>query len=207
MDEKLTSPAGGPDETPAPARPDRGTRNAALLAALVAVPVTVAVASFTFAKLSPDGPAAQPSPSATSARPQSTAAVEMAAPKLATRAETVCRALVSQLPATLRELPQRPVTAGPEQNAAYGDPALTIDCGGTEPAPEQTEDVWVVNKVCWYAAEGPDATVLTTLDRETAVRVTVPRSYDSALQWVSPISDVVLASVPSGGDTPGGCTG
>ncbi|MFG1800132.1 DUF3515 family protein [Micromonospora carbonacea] len=201
------SPA-GPEATAADApRRDRTNRSAALLATLVAVPVTVAVAGFTFAKLTPDAPAAGPGPTATSPGPRSTAPVEMAAPRLAERPETVCRALTSQLPPTVRDLAQRPVTAGPEQNAAYGDPALTIACGGAEPEPDDTDDVWVVNKVCWHAAEGPDATVLTTLDRETAVRVTVPRTYGSALQWVSPISDVVVASVPSGGDAPGGCVG
>ncbi|RGC69948.1 hypothetical protein C5N14_05940 [Micromonospora sp. MW-13] len=193
--------------TQGPARRNRTNRSAALVATLVAVPVTVAVAGFTFAKLTPDTPAAEPGPSATSARPQSTAPVEMAAPKLAERPEIVCRALTSQLPPTVRDLAQRPVTAGPEQNAAYGDPALTVACGGDEPTPGSTDDVWVVNKVCWYAVEGPDATVLTTLDRETAVRVTVPHSYGSALQWVSPIADVVVASVPSGGAVPAGCTG
>ncbi|MFC8850838.1 MULTISPECIES: DUF3515 family protein [unclassified Micromonospora] len=195
------------DESGRAPRRDRANRGAALLATLVAVPVTVAVAGFTFAKLTPDAPAAEPGPAATSARPQSTAPVEMAAPRLAERPATVCRALTSQLPSTVRDLAQRPVTAGPEQNAAYGDPALTIACGGAEPDPGDTDDVWVVNKVCWYAAEGPDATVLTTLDRETAVRVTLPRTYGSALQWVSPISDVVVASVPSGGDAPAGCVG
>ncbi|MFF3856629.1 DUF3515 family protein [Micromonospora sp. NPDC002575] len=197
---------GTTDEGGAPRR-DRTNRSAALLATLVAVPVTVAVAGFTFAKLTPDAPAAGPGPTATSAGPQSTAPVEMAAPRLAERPATVCRALTSQLPSTVRDLAQRPVTAGPEQNAAYGDPALTIACGGAEPTPGDTDDVWVVNTVCWYAAEGPDATVLTTLDRETAVRVTVPRTYGSALQWVSPIADVVVASVPSGGDAPAGCAG
>ncbi|MFI9642203.1 DUF3515 family protein [Micromonospora sp. NPDC051925] len=186
---------------------DRSTRRAALLATLVAVPVTVAVAGFILAKLSPDVPAAAPSPSSTSLRPQSSTPVEMAAPALAERPGVVCRALVSQLPATVRELAQRPVTAGPEQNAAYGDPALTVACGGPEPTVEATADLWTVNRVCWYAAETSDATVLTTLDRETAVTVTVPRAYEAPLQWLSPISDAVVSAVPSGGDSPSGCRG
>ncbi|MGW1057542.1 DUF3515 family protein [Micromonospora rubida] len=198
---------GADGRTQGPPRQDRANRRAALVATLIAVPVTVAVAGFTLAKLAPGTPAVEPAPSATSARPQSTAPVEMTAPKLPDRPETVCRALTSQLPSTVRGLGQRPVTAGPEQNAAYGDPALTVACGGDEPTPGSTDDVWVVNKVCWYAVEGPDATVLTTLDRETAVRVTVPHAHGSALQWVSPISDVVVASVPSGGTVPAGCTG
>jgi hypothetical protein len=196
----------------APDRParDRTTRSAALIATLVALPVTALVGVFAFAQLSPDepaGPAAAPSPTASAPRPHSTAPVEMAAPALAERPATVCRALLSQLPPTVEDLPQRPVTAGPEQNAAYGDPALTVACGGAEPTVGETDDVWTVNKVCWHAREETDATVLTTLDRETAVTVRVPRSYGQALQWVSPISETIVASVPSGGESPAGCRG
>ncbi|WP_425463541.1 DUF3515 family protein [Micromonospora palomenae] len=219
MDEMTSSPTAGAEPAeqtagPKPAAPtaarkpgwDRSTRRAALVATLVAVPVTVAVAGFTFAKLAPDTPAAAPSPTATTARPQSTTPVEMAAPALAARPATVCRALMSQLPPSVRDLAQRPVTAGAEQNAAYGDPALTVACGGAEPAVPATGDVWTVNKVCWYAAEEAGATVLTTVDRETAVRVTVPRAYEQPLQWIAPLADAVVASVPSAGDTPAGCT-
>ncbi|MEV4478824.1 DUF3515 family protein [Micromonospora coxensis] len=176
-----------------------------MIATLVAVPVTVAVAGITFARLAPDTPAAAPSPTATTARAQATTPVEMAAPALAARPTVVCRALMSQLPDSVRELKQRPVTAGPEQNAAYGDPALTVACGGAEPTVDATADVWTVNKVCWYAEQKSDATVLTTVDRETAVTVTVPLSYEQPLQWVTPISDTIVASVPSGGAVPAGC--
>ncbi|WP_435871399.1 DUF3515 family protein [Micromonospora echinaurantiaca] len=198
--------AGGVDR-PVSKASDGTTRRAALIATLVALPVTVVVAGLAFAQLAPDEPAASPSPSATTARAQSTAPVEMAAPALAERPATVCRALLSQLPSTVRDLQQRPVTAGPEQNAAYGDPALTVACGGAEPAVGDTDDVWLVNKVCWHATEQTDATVLTTLDRETAVTVRVPRAYEQPLQWVAPIADTVVASVPSAGEAPTGCQG
>nr|WP_233512482.1 DUF3515 family protein [Micromonospora deserti] len=190
-----------------PARPgrDRTTRGAALVASAVALPVTLLVGAFAFAQLSPDEPAAEPSPTPTTARAQSTAPVEMAAPALAERPAILCRALLSQLPPAIRDLAQRPVTAGPEQNAAYGDPALTVACGGAEPTVAATDDVWVVNKVCWHAREETDATVLTTVDRETAVTVRVPRAHGPALQWAAPISDTIVASVPSGGPVPAGC--
>lgn len=214
MDKITDSPvtdSAQPDEV-APDRPtrDRTTRSAALIATLVALPVTALVGALAFTQLSPDEPAepvTAPSPTASAPRAQSTAPVEMAAPALRERPATVCRALLSQLPPTVNDLPQRPVTAGPEQNAAYGDPALTLACGGAEPTVGETDDVWTVNKVCWYAREETDATVLTTLDRETAVTVRVPRSYGQALQWVSPISETIVASVPSGGDAPAGCRG
>ncbi|MEU6076710.1 DUF3515 family protein [Micromonospora sp. NPDC047074] len=198
-----------PDRTDgSPDRPgrDRTTRGAALIATLIALPITVLVGGLAFAQLSPDesaGPAATPGPS--TAGPQSSAPVEMAAPALAERPATVCRALLSQLPSTVNDLVQRPVTAGPEQNAAYGDPAVTVACGGAEPDVGETDDVWRVNRVCWYAVEQPDATVLTTLDRETAVTVRVPHLYGQGLQWVAPVSDTIVASVPSAGDSPSGC--
>lgn len=202
MDEITTTPA---PESATPRR-DRATRRAALLATLVALPVTVAVAGFTFAQLSPDTPDAAPSPSPSAARPQSTTPVEMPAPTLAERPAIVCRALVSQLPASVRELNQRPVAAGPEQNAAYGDPALTVACSGSAPIVAPTDDVWTINKVCWHAAEEADATVLTTVDREIPVRVRVPKAYEQPLQWVAPISDAIVAAVPSAKSAPAGCT-
>jgi hypothetical protein len=207
-----SGPAGA-DATGAPApRPgrDRTTRQAALIATLVALPVTLVVAGVAFARLDPDEPEPQARPSASataSPRPQPSTPVEMAAPALAERPATVCRALLSQLPTTLRDLAQRPVTAGAEQNAAYGEPALTVACGGTEESFPPTDDVWLVNRVCWHSVEQSGATVLSTVDREVPVRVTVPRAYEQPLQWVAPISETVVATVPSGGDVPPGCQG
>ncbi|MGW5671483.1 DUF3515 family protein [Micromonospora sp. NPDC003776] len=221
MDEITSSPA--PDESrPAGPRRDRSTRGAALWATLIAVPVTVAVAGFTFAKLSPSEPAATPSASASAAQPQSTAPVELPAPALAERPAVVCRALVSQLPESVRDLKQRPVTAGAEQNAAYGDPALTVSCGAkapVKPCPSptaggglpdgcfpDTDEVWSVNKVCWHPTEEADATVLTAVDREVPIQVRVPKEYAQPLQWVTPISDAIVSAVPSAKTAPSGCS-
>ncbi|MFC0005826.1 DUF3515 family protein [Micromonospora siamensis] len=196
-------------ETPAAAPvADRSTRRAALIATLVAVPVTAVVAALVLAKLSPPEPAAAPAPTASAARAQATGPVEMPAPALAARPAVVCRALVSQLPATVRDLAQRPVTAGPEQNAAYGDPALTVACGGPAAQFPSTDEVWRVNGVCWHPVEAKDApTVLTTVDREVPVTLTVPRAYDGALQWAAPVSEAVVAAVPSAKTVPSGCAG
>ncbi|MCZ7439268.1 DUF3515 family protein [Micromonospora sp. WMMC241] len=194
------------EETETTPRRDRGTRRAALWATLVAVPVTVAVAGFTLAKLAPESPDATPSAS-TSPRAQSSAPVELPAPALAERPAVLCRALVSQLPDSVRDLRQRPVTAGPEQNAAYGDPALTVACGGSAPLVQPTDEVWTVNKVCWHSVQEADATVLTTVDRETPVRVRVPKAYEQPLQWVTPISDAIVSAVPSAKQVPSGCSG
>ncbi|MGC5050594.1 DUF3515 family protein [Micromonospora sp. DT48] len=190
-------------ETPAA---DRTNRSAALIATAVAVPVALLVGALALGNLSPDEPAAAPQPSATTPGPVSTAPVEMAAPQLAERPAVVCRALLSQLPDSYRDLPQRPVSAGPEQNAAYGDPAITIACGGDEPTLERDDHLYLVNSVCWFAVEGPDATELTTVDRETPVTLRVPHFYGEALQWASPVSATIVESVPSSDSAPAGCT-
>ncbi|BCJ57988.1 DUF3515 family protein [Micromonospora endophytica] len=186
--------------------PDRSNRSAALIATAVALPVALLVGAFAFAKLAPDTTTAAPEPTPTTARPQSTAPVEMAAPALAERPAVVCRALLSQLPASIRDLSQRPVSAGPEQNAAYGDPAVTVACGGAEPEVQPTDHLTLVNSVCWHATERADVTELTTLDRETAVTVRVPHFYGEALQWVAPVSRTIVESIRSAGPAPSGCT-
>ncbi|MBQ1050701.1 DUF3515 family protein [Micromonospora sp. C51] len=205
MDEHAESPVAQADRPGAEA-PDRSNRGAALIAAAVAVPVALLVGALALNNLSPEEPAAAPQPSATTPAPVSTAPVEMAAPQLGERPTVVCRALLSQLPDSIRDLPQRPVSAGPEQNAAYGDPALTVACGGDEPEVKPDDHLYLVNSVCWYAVEGPDVTELTTVDRETAVTLRVPHFYGEALQWASPVSGTIVESIRSSGTAPSGCT-
>lgn len=183
---------------------DPVARSAAKLAALVAVPVAVLAGIGVFALLGGDR---EPDPVATPTRPAATGPVEMAAPELTDRAGIVCRALLSQLPGDLDGLAARPVTAGPEQNAAYGDPPVTMACGVPPADYALTDTVYPLSGVCWHAAEGPDATVWTTLDREVPVRVTVPAGYDGPAQRVVPLATAVAESVRSVSEVPSGCSG
>jgi hypothetical protein len=196
-------------------QPDRTTRTAALWATVVAVPVAVLVGVLLFLQISPGG---GPEPAATATSPMAVPAapVQMAAPELSERAAQVCLAVTSQLPTAVRNLPARKVSAGPEQNAAYGEPPLTVACGVPQPqmcasvaggpdcVPLDTE-LLIMNRVCWYAKQNPDAAVFTTMDREVAVQVTVPTSYPQPAQWANEFSDIVVATdrsrtegVPSG---------
>jgi Protein of unknown function (DUF3515) len=199
-----------------PDEPDRTTRGAALWATAVALPVAVLVGLLFFRLVHGDGAAAPPGPAASAPAPVPTAAVRMAAPRLSARAAQVCLAVTSQLPTRVRDLPARPVTAGPEQNAAYGEPPITVSCGAAQPAmcatiaggegcvPLDTE-LLDMNRVCWYARTSAAANVFTTMDREVAVQVAVPSGYQQAAQWANEFSDVVVetdrsrtAGVPSG---------
>jgi hypothetical protein len=206
-----------PKKPERPQKPKRLERTAALWATAVAVPVAVLVGVLIFVKLIPDTAGAdRPEAAATSAAAVPAAPVPVAAPKLAPRAAQVCLAVTSQLPSAIRTLPARKVTAGPEQNAAYGEPPITVQCGVPQPAmcptltggsgcvPLDTE-LLIMNDVCWYAAPGTRANVFTTMDREVAVKVTVPSTYEQAAQWANEFSDTVVKTdrsrttgVPSG---------
>jgi hypothetical protein len=178
---------------------DPNTRGAAVIAALVAVPVALIVGGVVF--FSQHGRVvadAHASTAPTASATVSAAPVPVSAPSLTPAHATMCLAFIAQLPTKVRQLAQRPVTAGPEQNAAFGDPAITVTCGGPAPAVAATADLFNVSGVCWYPRQDKDALVLTTVDRETPVTVTVPNSYgDGQLQWASEFWKPIEATLPS----------
>ncbi|MEV4411770.1 DUF3515 family protein [Catellatospora sp. NPDC049609] len=177
-----------------------GDRSAKTIATLIAVPLAL-VAGFGFFQVMRPAPAATPSPSAAAPRVMPTAPVAVPAPALDARQTTVCRALLSQLPDQVQDMPRRAVVAGHEQNAAYGDPALTVACGGPARNLAADEKVWTLDGVCWHQA----GQAWTTVDREVPVRVTVPASYETPGQWVIAFSKTLIATVPSAKQIPSGC--
>lgn len=190
--------------------PDHVTRSAAKLAALIAVPLAVLAGLGAYALLSDAfRGAAEPAPTPTAERtepaPVPTEPVEMAARDLTQRQETVCRALLSQLPDQLDALAQRPVTEGAEQNAAYGEPPVTVACGVAAADYQPTDTVYPLEGVCWHATEQSGASVWTTLDREVPVQVTVPAAYDGASQRVMEFSPILIETVRSHDTAPSGC--
>jgi hypothetical protein len=195
-------------EEPA-ASPDRTTRTAALWATAVAVPIMLLVGVLIFSRvINTAEQANRPAAAVTTPAVVPSAPVPMAAPKLSARAAAVCLAVTSQLPATVRELPARTVSAGPEQNAAYGEPPITVACGLPQPAmcatlteskscvPLDTE-LLNMNAVCWYADQQTGQTAFTTMDRAVPVTVTVPTSYQQGAQWANEFSDIVVETDPS----------
>jgi hypothetical protein len=181
-----------------PADPVR--RRAATAATLVAVPVALAVGLVSLwafgAFEGPPQPVAGPRP---------TSAVTMQAPTLTPEVAEVCRAVVAQLPDAVRDAARRPVTAGPEQNAAYGDPPLTLACGVLTPSLPPTTEVFPLSGVCWAAVPGPGGTVWTTVDRTVGIAVTVPGSPDGSGQSVIPFTKAISPNDPRLPDPPPGC--
>jgi hypothetical protein len=186
---------------------DEVTRGAARLAALIAVPIAVVVGLVAFWALNNSGASATVRASA-SPGPQSSAPVAMAAPSLASGPATACRALIASLPNQIQNLARRPVTSGTEQNAAYGDPAITLGCANApEPTVPPTAKVWVLSNVCWYEQQTKDATTWTTVDRTLPIQVVVPSHYDSPGQWVTEFSAPVTSTQPVATDgVPIGCS-
>jgi hypothetical protein len=187
----------------------QGTWSAARLAALIAVPVAVLAGFGLFIVLTnvlDPPPAAPPSPPPDPPSAVATGPVTTQARELDEREETVCRAVLSQLPAEVGGLAQRPVTAGAEQNAAYGEPPLTLACGGLETGYRPTDTVYPLpGGVCWHLAEGEGQSVWTSLDREVPVRVSVPASYDGAGQLVTALTSTIARTIRTADDLPPGC--
>lgn len=206
-----------PAPTPDPSGRGRTTRQAAVWATAVALPIALLSGLVAFFQLRPTNPATTTRPSASPPAPQSTTPVALPAPALSARQAVACRALINALPATIRDLRRRPITAGAKQNAAYGDPAITVRCGVPTPDWKPPADPYVINGVCWLPVESKTKVTLTTVDRETPVMVTVPKAYPEAFQWIVPIADATMATIrsASGGVPPtcrpvggaGGATG
>jgi hypothetical protein len=183
---------------------DPVTRQAARWALLIALPAAL-VAGFlayrVLGGLGHPGATASASPA-----PQATGPVAVPAPPLPVPVATACHAVVSRLPEALRDRRRRPVTAGENQNAAYGDPPITFACGAGTPSVDPEGTVYNLSGVCWYAVTGPDATVWTTVDRAVPVTVTIPARYDAQAQWAIEFSPAVATLPGTTGRIPLGCS-
>jgi hypothetical protein len=183
---------------------DPESRRAARIATLIAIPAALLAGVLALWLAGGfGGPGNPPKPKP---RPTPTAPVSMAARDLSTHAAEVCRALLSDLPDSVRDLPRRPVTAGAEQNAAYGEPPVRLTCGVPEPKFAATATVYPLSGVCWLPRKADDGTVWTTVDREVPVAVTVPGPRAESGQWAAAFSRYVKKT-PVAKDVPSGCRG
>ncbi|WP_127497358.1 DUF3515 family protein [Actinoplanes solisilvae] len=207
-------------EKPPAKKADSATRGAALWATLIAVPVALIVGLVVFWQVVPDNSDKDAAPAASAPVTVPATPVQMTAPKLDERDTQVCLAVTSQLPTTLRNLPGRKVSAGAEQNAAWGEPPITVACGVTQPVMCERVDggkpgcvpldatMLRMDGVCWWAKDGPATDEFTTMDREVAVKVSVPGSYQQTGQWANEFSLPVVKTVKSTTTgVPSGCKG
>jgi Protein of unknown function (DUF3515) len=182
--------------------PPTRSRSVARLATAVALPVALAVGALTFWVLGRARPPATPAPTPT---PAVTAPVVMAARPLPADAAAQCRTLVAGLPDAVRGAARRPVTAGAEQNAAYGEPPLTFACGSAPVIVGSTETVWPISGVCWVFRPASGGTAWITVDRSVPVTVTVPGPAEGSGQWAAEFAAAVAATIPRAGSAPEAC--
>jgi hypothetical protein len=183
----------------------RSTPSPARIATLIAVPAALLAGLLVFWLLGGFGGRTTPAASGTPAAPQPTTPVSVAAPALNEPTATVCRALIAHLPDALRDHPRRPVTAGSEQNAAYGDPPIVLSCGTAGPAVPPDAQLLQLSGVCWYPEQRPDGTVWSAVGRQVPVLVAVPKAYQGPSQWVIDFSPPVAAAVPQTASAPANC--
>jgi hypothetical protein len=181
-------------------------RQAARTATMFAVPVALAVVGISIWVYG----RGEASPTvAPSVGTQATAPVEMAAPALTEDVAAACRTVVAHLPDTIRDHKRRPVTAGSEQNAAYGDPAITFSCGISAPSLAPTTMVYSAGGVCWAAVPASSGTITgtewTTVDRTITQRVFVPGPSDGSGQTVVPFAEPIADAVTRLATAPSGC--
>jgi Protein of unknown function (DUF3515) len=180
---------------------DPTRRQAARVATLVAVPVALVVGLLSLWRFGAfDRPAPAPPASAAPTSP-----VSMPAAPLAPEAAEICRVVVSKLPESVNGSARRPVTAGAEQNAAYGEPPLTLACGTAPASYGPTDQLAVLGGVCWYQRPGGAGTEWTTVDRKVPVTVIVPGPVGGSAQWVIPFSAPVAAAQPQLANISTGC--
>jgi hypothetical protein len=181
-------------------------RGAARTATLMAVPiaaVVLVVSALAFGGLGTDPPA-----------PAATGPVTMATRDLPPDTAAACQLLVSRLPETVAGHARRRVTAGLDQNAAYGDPPITFECGMPMPTVGETDDVFNLAPpganagICWYPIDGDNGTVWTTVDRQIPVTVTVPGPREGSAQSVVPFAQAIgeNLSLRTQDDIPAGCS-
>lgn len=166
-------------------RSDR--RHAARIATLVAIPVTVVAVFVAFNLVSSFAEDAEQDQMSAPTNP-----VDVEAPEFTEDEFEVCRALVSVVPETLGDLPQRGVKGdggAAEVAAAWGDPAVVMVCGVDPVDVDETDPVYRLDATCWLAVEGDDATVWTTVDRAQPVQLTVPAEHDSPGQLATALSE------------------
>ena len=113
----------------------------------------------------------------------------------------VCRALLDALPAEVDPgVTRRPVEGDDGRTAAWGDPAVVLQCGVAES--DRPEEPAQLNGVLWSVRDIGAGYRFTTQDRVPAVAVDVPDAYENAAELVLPLAAPVEQAVPLVTPTP-----
>jgi len=111
---------------------------------------------------------------------------------------TACAEFMAELPDELLDESMRETDPRSDLTAAWGHPAITVRCGGPDPAAlNPASKLTVVGDVDWFAEELTEGYAFTTYDRVANVEVTVPDDYAPEIGPVSELSPLVAKTVPN----------
>ncbi|SHM30950.1 DUF3515 family protein [Cryptosporangium aurantiacum] len=168
---------------------------AAVTATLVAIPLAVVAGLGVFWWSGGFAEDAEPKPAASSA-------VTVDVSKAQPNTETICRALLANLPTTLAEHASRPVSpaTASERTAAWGDPAIVLRCGIGPPATTagSADQTVQIDGVTWLVTEGKEQSFLRAVGLSVAVDLRLPAPYNVGRPGtlLRPLAGPILKSVP-----------
>ncbi len=122
--------------------------------------------------------------------------VTISDPEPGAPAASICTSLMAALPQRVLEQERRIVEPG-VFTAAWGDPTITLRCGGDKPPTLNAGSAcFEVNAVGWFAEEGQGGYLFTTVGRATYVEVGVPSVYAPEANALVDLADAIKNSVP-----------
>jgi hypothetical protein len=132
----------------------------------------------------------------TASQPEATGPVDVPVPSVAPAVRAVCTTLLGALPDEVDPgVERREVVGDASLTAAWGDPAVTLQCG--VPEPDRPEEPVVVNGVAWSVRDIGAGFRWTTRDRRVLVAVDVPQDYENGAEIVNPLSGPIASAVPA----------
>lgn len=117
-------------------------------------------------------------------------------PVVSTSLRKACAALLADAPSTVGGQPRRAV-APSDAGRAWGDPAITLQCGLARPTSlTLTTPCAYIDGVGWLRESDGGTDVFTTIGRAAYVRVRVPDRYDPTADALVDLAGVVKEHDP-----------
>ena len=122
-------------------------------------------------------------------------------PAVSPEAASACATLVAALPDEIDPgVRRRPVEGDASRTAAWGDPAVVLQCGVQEP--DRPEEPASVNGVLWSVRDIGPGFRWTTEELAVPVAVEIPDAYESGAELVNPLAEPLLATLPTAAPSP-----
>ena len=122
--------------------------------------------------------------------------VSIAAPTPVGNAVAQCTTLMAALPGSVGGLTKRDTSATP-YTAAWGDPLVTLRCGGAVADPDPTASLVDAGGMTWRVRQAGDIVEWLSENRATRVEVRVPASNTAQENVMSDIGTIVRDAIPA----------